>query len=168
MEAMGSELNVFEPILNHTAMIGEIVQEFAPLAKIIHGAPMDFQIGGSEGNYTDLNNSKLKGKVKLTRPTGAHIADSVNVSTVNVWLHSLFQTMRMKIPNQVTESNSLYRYRSLFGMLLNYEAEGMKTRLMCEGFEEDTGLGDTNPPTAGKNTGLNAREVKFNYSRCCD
>ena len=44
MEAVGSELNLFEPFRNQTAVIGETVQEFAPVATIIQGAPIDFQI----------------------------------------------------------------------------------------------------------------------------
>ena len=44
MEAMGSELNLFETFMNQTAVIGEMVQEFAPLARMIQRAPIDFQI----------------------------------------------------------------------------------------------------------------------------
>ena len=65
----------------------------------------------------------------------------------------------------MTESNNVYPYRALFETLLNYEADVMKTRLKCEGDEEDTALNDTNPATAGANTGLKAREAKFNNSK---
>ena len=58
MEAVGSELNLFDLLLTHPAVIGEIVQVFAPLAKIIQEATIDFQIEGSGRNYIDLNNSK--------------------------------------------------------------------------------------------------------------
>ena len=44
MEAVGSELNLFEPFMNQTALVAEMVQEFAPVATMIHGAPIDFQI----------------------------------------------------------------------------------------------------------------------------
>ena len=43
MEAVGSELNLFELFMNQTAVIGEMVQEFVPLATIIHRAPIDLQ-----------------------------------------------------------------------------------------------------------------------------
>ena len=46
MEAVGSELNLFEPFMNQTAVIGEMMQEFAPVATITQGAPIDFQIKG--------------------------------------------------------------------------------------------------------------------------
>ena len=100
MEAVVSELNLFEPFMNQTGVIGEMVQEFAPVARIIQGAPIDFQIEGSGKNYIHLNDSKLEVRVKLTTPTGADIADTVNVSTVNLPLHSLFQSVTMKIADK--------------------------------------------------------------------
>ena len=114
MEAVGSELNLFEPLMNQSAVVGEMVQELAPLARIIQWAPIDLHIEGSGKNYVDLNNSKLEVKVKLTTPTGGNIADSVNVITVNLPLHSLFQSVSMKIADKVvTESNNLYPYQAL-------------------------------------------------------
>ena len=132
MEAVGSELNLFEPFMNQTPVVGEMVQEFAPVATIIQGAPIDFQIEGSGKNYIDLNDSNLEVRVKLTTPTGGDIATTTNVSTVNLPLHSLFQSVTMKIADKVvTESNNLYPFRALMETLLNYEAEVMKTRLKC-------------------------------------
>ena len=70
----------------------------------------------------------------------------------------------MKIADKVvTVSNNLYPFRALMETMLNYEAEVMKTRLKWEGYEEDVSLDVTDP--AGANTGLKAREVKFNNSK---
>ena len=101
MEAVGSDLNLFEAFINQSAVIAEMGKEFAPLATIIQGAPIDFQIEGSGKNYIDLNNSKLKQKVKLTTPTGGDIGGTTNVSTFNLPLHSLFQSVPMKIADKV-------------------------------------------------------------------
>ena len=49
MEAISSELNLFEPPVIQSAIEGETVQEFGPLATIIQGAPIDFQIEGGGG-----------------------------------------------------------------------------------------------------------------------
>ena len=89
MEAVGSELNLFEPFMNQTGVVGEMVQEFAPVATIIQGAPIEFQIEGSGKNYIDLNDSKLEVRVKLTTPAGGVIGTAVKLSTVNLPLHSL-------------------------------------------------------------------------------
>ena len=114
MEAVGSELNLFETFMNQTAVVGEMVQEFAPVATLIKGAPIEFQIEGSGKNYIDLNDSKLEVRVKLTTPTGGDIGATTKIGTVNLPLHSLFQSVKMKIADKVvTESNNLYPYRAL-------------------------------------------------------
>ena len=58
MEAVGSELNLFETFLNQRVVIAEMVQEFALLETIIQGAQINLQIEGSGKNYIDLNNWK--------------------------------------------------------------------------------------------------------------
>ena len=93
-------------------------------------------------------------RVKLTSPTGGDITTATKVSTVNLPLHSLFQSVTMKIADKVvTESNNLYPIRALMETLLNYEEEVMKTRLKCEGYEEDTALADTTPAARGRKYG---------------
>ena len=51
--------------------------------------------------------------------------------------------------------------------LANYESVGLKTRLKCEGYEEDTDsqMDDTNPANVGAKTDLKARAGYFNASR---
>ena len=84
-----------------------MVQEFAPLASIIR-APIDFEIEGSGKNYIDLNKSKLDVRVKLTTPMCGDIGTDSKLGTVNLPLHSLFQSVPMKSADEVlTESNNL-------------------------------------------------------------
>ena len=165
MEAVGSELNLFEQPVMQNAIVGEFVQEFAPIATIIQGAPIDFQIEGGGRNYIDLNNSKLEVKVKLTGADGGNNLDAVRAGVVNLPLHSIFSTITMKIVDKVvTETNNLYPFRAHLETLLNYESPVLKTRVLCEGYEEDTTgqVGVTDP--TGANAGLLAREAKFHQS----
>ena len=60
MEAVGSKLHLFESFMNQTAVNGEMVQAFAPVARIIQGAPIDIQIERSGKTYIDLNDSKWR------------------------------------------------------------------------------------------------------------
>ena len=160
MEAVGSELNLFEPSMMQSAIVGESVQEFQPVATITQGAPIEFQIEGGGRNYIDLNNTKLEVKLKLVAPDGQANGRGVNISTTNLPLHSAFQSVSMKVADKVvTETNNLYPYRSIMETLANYESDVLKTRLKCEGYEEDTAsqMDDTNPANTGANTGLKAR-----------
>ena len=100
-----------------------------------------------------------------TTPCG-DIGTGVKVSNGNLPLHSLFQSVTMKIAdNVVSESKSIYPLGSLLEMLLNYEEEVMQTRLTCEGFEMDTHLDEMSAAAGGTNEGLKAGHVKFNKSK---
>ena len=166
MEAIGSELNLFEPAVIQTAVVDEFVQEFAPIATIIQGSPIDFQIEGGGLNDMDLNNSKLEVRGKLTKPDGGNIAGGTRVGVVNLPLHSLFSAVNMKIGEKVvTESNNLYPYRAHMETIINYQEDVLKTRMLCEGYDADTaGNMDVTDP-AGANAGLGRREVTFNASK---
>ena len=105
MEAVGSELNLFEPFLNQTAMIAERVHEIATLATIMQLGPNDFQIKGSRRTCLYLKDSKVVMKVNLKTASGANIANNVIVSSLNLLLFSLFKSVTMKIQdNGVNES----------------------------------------------------------------
>ena len=70
----------------------------------------------------------------------------------------------MKIVHKVfTDSSNLYPFPALMETLLNNEAEVMKTRHKCAGYEGDVSL-DGKDPT-GANTGLKAREINFNTTK---
>ena len=89
MESVASKLNLFEKAVMQNVILGEFVQEFSPIATIIQGAPLDFQIEGGGRNYMDLNNTKLDVKVRLTGGDGANNLDAVHAGVVNLPLHSL-------------------------------------------------------------------------------
>ena len=164
MEAIGSELNLFEPATIQSAVIGESIQEFAPIATIQQTSPIDFQIEGGGQNYVDLNNTKLEVRVKIVDPAGANTA--VEVGVANLTLHSLFSAVTIKIGDKVvTESNNLYPYRAILETLINYPRDVLESRMKCEGFIADTtGSMHVTDPT-GTNLGLNAREDMFHDSK---
>ena len=89
-------MNLGEVFLNQPAVIGEMVQLYAPLAPIMHGAGIDLKIEAVVRSIL-IHNSKLEEKVKQSTPTGGDIAKATKVGTVNLPLHSFLQSVRMKI-----------------------------------------------------------------------
>ena len=109
METVGCEMNLFEPLMNQTAVDGEMLQELPILEKIMHGPQIDFQIEGGVQNYIDLNNYTLEVKVKLTGSTSSDILTATTVWIGNLPLHSLFNSLRKKFREKVwTASSKLY------------------------------------------------------------
>ena len=168
METIGSELNLFEPATVQSAVVGESVVEFAPIATIQQGSPIDFQIEGGGQNYIDLNNSKLEIRAKLVIDTAGTITDigTTHVGVANLTLHSLFSAVTIKIGDKVvTESNNLYPYRAMLETLINYPRDVINSRLLSEMFIEDLSTAMADPNPAGTNTGLVGREAFFAGSR---
>ena len=168
METIGSELNLFEPATVQSAVVGESVVEFAPIATIQQGSPIDFQIEGGWQNYIDLNNSKLEIRAKLVVDTAGTITDigTAHVGVANLTLHSLFSAVTIKIGDKVvTESNNLYPYRAMLETLINYPRDVINSRLLSEMFIEDLSTAMEDPSPTGANTGLVGREAFFVGSR---
>ena len=128
MEAISSELNLFEPPVIQSAIEVETLQEFGPLATIMQGAPIDFQIEGGGENYIDLNNTKLEVRAKVTMPDGTDIARGTQVGVANLPLHSIFESVTIEIADKVvTETNNMYPFRAIMETLLNYEKSVLDT-----------------------------------------
>ena len=58
-EEITSEVDLFHSIMQQNIIDNEFNLEYAPLATIQHGAPIEFMVKGSNDSYLDLNNSRL-------------------------------------------------------------------------------------------------------------
>lgn len=138
MEAVPSELNLFESAAIQTAIISEYERDINPIATLQPGAPIEFLIRGADNLYLDLNNSKLEIKCKITLANGADLGNNNDVAPVNNLLHSLFSSVEMELCGKtVTDPNQMYPYRAFIGTLLSYNKEVLKTRHYLEGWEKD-------------------------------
>ena len=56
IEQMLGEVMLFEPVMIHNYLHDEFDRDYAPIAAIQHGAPIEFNISGATQLYCDLNN----------------------------------------------------------------------------------------------------------------
>ena len=75
MEAVVSVLNLFETSMMQSAIVGESVQEFQPVAPITQFAPIEFEIEGGGRIYIDLNNKQLEEQLKLVHRMANQMAE---------------------------------------------------------------------------------------------
>ena len=104
METISSELNVFEVAVRQSTFEAEIVP--TPLATIIQGARLNFQIEVRRENCIELSNTKMEGSAKLTVGDETHFAADTPVGVFNLALLSMFQSVTMKIGDNVALSHS--------------------------------------------------------------
>ena len=165
VDQITSEVDLFGPILQQTVLLNEFDREFAPLASLQEGAPIEFMVKGADQLYLDLNESSLLLRVKITNADGGNIGANT-AGPVNLMLHSLFSQMSVEFNGKpVNEPNHLYAYRAYLSTLINFSEETQKTRLLCEGWTKDTAGHMEVTDVTGDNIGLRTRAAQFATSR---
>lgn len=163
-----SELDLFMVPPTQTAIEKGHFVEYHPLSNIRDGAPIEFLISGSGGEYADLSSSHLYVKVKIVQTDGTAIPDKEPVAPTNLFLHSLFSQIDVSLNERVISSaTNTYPYRAYIETLLNYGEDAKKTLLTCECFYKDEHLEVVNP-LSDENPGLKKRCEMTAKSRTLD
>ena len=120
IEELTSEMDIFGSIMQHNIIENEFNREYASLAWIQHGAPIEFMVKGSNKLYLDLNNSRLHVLAKITSAVGSNI-EANTTGPINLPLHLMFREISVKLNSKnVIDTSPLYMYRAFLKTLLNY------------------------------------------------
>ena len=92
-EEITSEVDVFCSIMQQNIIENKFNHEYAPLATIQHGAPIEFMVKGSNDLYLDLNNSRLHVLAKIINADGMSIGANT-AGPINLPLHSISRDFR--------------------------------------------------------------------------
>lgn len=167
LDHITSEVDLFSPPLHTHCVLNAGDREYLPVASHQHGAPIEFMVKGADGQYLDLNNSRLVIRAKITKADGANIADDT-AGPVNLPLHSMFREIQVELGGKtVSDPNHLYPYRAYIETALGYSKATQKTRLLAEGWVKDTEgkLGERVVADNGENAGLVARAKMWKNSK---
>jgi len=74
-ECIKSELDLFTVPLTQTAIEKNMYVEISPVSALTDASPIKFFIAGTGEDYTDLNNTLLYTRVKITLPNRNDIPD---------------------------------------------------------------------------------------------
>ena len=103
--------------------------------------PIVFEFGGEDSRaYTLLHSLRIDGSLKVTHSDGTDLEADEKISPCNLFPHSLFQTIDIKINNQpISDHARLYPHRAFLHTLLSYSKEAKEETQMCEYFlDEET------------------------------
>ena len=78
--------------------------EYNPISSLSDGVPIEFNISGSGQDYMDLANSYIAAKVWVVRADNAPIDNTDHVAPVNLFLHSLFSEVDIKLNDTLVSS----------------------------------------------------------------
>ena len=84
-----------------------------PVVSVQNSDTIEFICAANPDCYTDLANSYLHVKAKITKANGAELDGDEPVGPANLLLHSLFSQVELFLNNKlVTLSSTAYRYRA--------------------------------------------------------
>ena len=110
--------------------------DYRPVSQPGGDSALIFDISGSGPAYTDLSRTYLHLRARITNK-GAPITPDEGVSTVNLWLHSLFSQCDITLQQKMLyNSGRFYVYKSYIETLLNLKTD-LATNLVSEMFYKD-------------------------------
>ena len=165
-ECSKSELDVTAVPPTMTAMQEGHWTEHHPISALNNNAPIEFIIPPQTEKWTDLNQSFLYLKLKVTKADGTDLEADSNIGVVNNLFHSLFSSIDLYLNNKlVTNSTDTYPYRAYIENLLSYDEHTKKTHLKAwELWQEDTSGKMQENKAGGGNEGWNERTKRLGLS----
>ena len=99
-------------------------EDIDPVSSIGASDTIEFLCAANSDVYTDLANSYLHVKAKITNADGTNLAGTAQVGPVNLWMHALFSQVEVYLNNKlVTPSSTWYPYRAYMETVLNFSKD---------------------------------------------
>jgi hypothetical protein len=172
-EAIKSELDIFALPPTQTSIECGSWLEYSPVSSIgSSDGPIEFNVGGSGQDYIDLSHSNIYVQAQIVRADGTPIDDTDNVGPVNLFLHSLFSEVDVKLNDTIVSStNNTYAYRAYIESLLSYGPAAKKSQLTSALYFKDVrnSMEEANPHDQNAlNLGFVKRHSFFEGGRVVD
>ena len=171
-ECVKSELDLFSVPPTQTSIEAGAWIEYNPISSLADGTPIEFTVGGSGQDYIDLASTQLYVQAQVLRANDAAIDDTNLVAPTNLFMHSLFSEVDVKLNDTlVTSTTNMYPYRAYLETLLSYGPAAKKSQLTCAMYYKDSaGQMEACDPTADPvvNAGMVRRHGLIAASRVVD
>jgi len=116
-----SELDLFSVPPTQTTTEHESCVEYHLVTTVTDGSPIEFDVSSLGDDYVDFANTMLHVKAKVTHGNDTDLAADSVVSSVNLFLHSLFSQVDISLNGTlITSSTNTYPYRAMIETLLSY------------------------------------------------
>ena len=133
-----SELDLFTVPATQVEMNKGFWEDVDPVSSIGASDTIEFLCAANSDVYTDLANSYLHVKPKITNADGSNLAGTAQVGPVNLWMHALFSQVEVYLNNKlVTPSSTSYPYRAYMETVLNFSKDAKASHLTSALFYKD-------------------------------
>ena len=121
MEQMLGKVMLFEPVMIQNYLHDEFDLDYAPIAAIQHGAPIEFNIIGATQLYCDLNNLLVRVRARVMDAADHPPDANHHPSVVNDQFNSMWRDQTLTLNGRcINEQNNMYPWKSYLMNLLNY------------------------------------------------
>ena len=167
-ECAFSGLDLFTVPPTQTSVESGFWVEHHPISTLTDSAPVEFVVNGSGEEYTDLAETYLHLRVKVTKSDGTALTDTDYVAPSNFFAQALFSQVDVSLNgNLTTPSQNTYPWRCYLESLLSYGPDALDSQLGLSGFSLDT-PGELDSMDKDKNTGFGTRAAWIEESKECD
>lgn len=145
------QCDLFSVPMTDTSVQSSFYGEFKPLVNIQDSdSKVEIRVTGNSNQYLDLNDSFFYIKLKVLNGDGTALPKGANISTVNNFLHSIFQQCDVTLNNQLLSStNNGYAFKSYFEGSLSYSSDGAISQGACALFYKDSDPTDNSDSNTG-------------------
>jgi hypothetical protein len=170
-----NELSLFETLPTQTAITKGKLVPIHPTTAIAGSDVIEFNITTGDREYIDLRESTLYFKMKITKADNTALnvdaGPAGQVYPINYPVATFFKHVEVLLNGkQIGSSNSLYPYRSMMEVLLNYTRDAKNHQLRAGGYYKDlddletTGNTITNETATNKGAIARFKMSKYNKS----
>src|SRR5271163_1345586 len=125
-----SQLDLFSTPMTQTSVESGAWAEFNPVSAITDSMPVEFDINGTGTSYIDFAHTQLIVRAQILRGNGNAIDNTAHVAPCNLFLHSLFSEVDVKLNGTlISSSNNTYPYRAYLETLLSYGRDAKGSQL---------------------------------------
>ena len=132
---ISSERMLFEPkVVNEGVEYLQYI-ECRPTNQITEDGSVDIHIKASGSQYLELQRRLLHVKVKVEKEDGSNLEEAVMVTTVILWMQSLFNEVDVYFQQKlVSSSGTNYAYKAYMDVLLNFSEDAEKSQIQTQLF----------------------------------
>jgi hypothetical protein len=167
-DAMRSELDLFSSPLTDISCDACQYERIYSTSEVNEPyGKINFEFSGSGGNYIDLSSSYLYVKGKIVKSDGTALAADNRVGIANLFLHSLFADVQVKLNGKVVDDSGFtYPYMAYNKVLLGSGTGTKATELTQQLFYKDTKPGSIGSDNLGYTKRQNICKLSNSFELC--
>ena len=150
-----SELDLFTVPPTQLSIDKSFTVSYQSSTPLKGSGPLEFQVDGCD-DFTDLSQTMLYVNVQIVNSNGKQLDPTDIVAPTNLFLHSLFSKVELKLNGKqvCSMNNRIYPYRAMLETLLNYGSDAKSSHLECELYYKDTAGAMEDMKEDSKNVGF--------------